>query len=418
VKGTALRIACLLTAVGLLAGDAAVVARHGVLGVWLSAATNAATQLLAVDVLIVRLLTAGWILFDSRGRRLLGGAAAIATLSMGVAGALLYLAARGAQTRLVRAGAAVAALATLDLLGLGLGYADLRPDTLRPVSADAERRGRERLRRLAERHGLSAFMHHRTLDLVATDTWPGGSPWWGEVRQRLRSQSLLRTFTSRVELQNGRHAGEIWGLQSWAAYRTRAGSEADVRFLDAPAPEIEFYLPTLQYFTELPFRLLGASLVADAGEATLAGRRFDRVLATWGSFEANPQHDQYLLWIDRETGLLRSVRYTLRDAVSLAPPGQRWLMPSLALGTVHYDDYREVDGVQLAFVQTIVLAPPELLPAAADEGYFHRLEVETARFDAVAEASLRPDPARAEVGDRKPAGLPVWTRGVPTADRR
>jgi hypothetical protein len=407
-----------LCATALLAETAGTLARQGVPGVALTAASNAATQLLAVDVLIVRILAAGWILFDSRGRRLLGIAAAAATVATGMVGPLLYLAGRATHHAAVRAGTGVVAVASLGLLGLGLGPADLRPETLRPVTEEARRRGRARLARLAERHGLTAFRTHHTLELVASDTWPGGSPWWGEVRQRFRSQSLCGSFTSRVVLLDGQRAGEVWGIQSWAAYRARSGSAAEVRFLHAAAPEIEFYLPTLQYFNELPFRLLGAPLAADAGEATLAGRRYDRVLVTWGSFEAHPEHDQYLLWIDHETGLLRSVRYTLRDAVRLAPPEQRWLMPSLALGTIHYEDYREVDGVWLPFVQTVVLPPPELLPDPPREGFFHRLEIEEARFDRIPVAALHPDPGRPEVGDRKlpmPSGR---AHAAPAPDRR
>ncbi len=299
-------------------------------------------------------------------------------------------------------GALALALACLVRVGGATGaaveegvepLADLRTDALRRAgrSEAAARRGLEILRRTADRHGLQAWRGRRTLEVVATDEWAliegkqyGHFP---ERVQRFRMRSLLGTFTSRLELLGGKGRGEIWGIQAWAGYRIGADQRA-------PTPSNErrivFYLPTLQYFNELPFRLLSAPIVLDAGDAASGGKEYHRVLVTWGSVQANPDHDQYVLWIDRRSGRIEMTHYTVRDA-----------FPS-AQGTIHFEDYRDIQGVWLPFRQTVTVGGPDDARAPLERNFFHRLLVEEARFDAFEAELLRPFPERAETGDRKP----------------
>jgi hypothetical protein len=96
------------------------------------------------------------------------------------------------------------------------------------------------------------------------------------------------------------------------------------------------------------------------------------------------------------------VRYTVREAVARMSASQRrWLRP-VVLGTMHYEDYRSIDGVMVPFAQTVTLAPPELTRQPLSRFHFHRLDIQEAAFDAVPLEALALDPARAEVGDRKP----------------
>ncbi len=281
------------------------------------------------------------------------------------------------------------------------GYADLRTPAAEDASAESARQGREILERSAERHGLGAWQSYTTLETVATDTWKVGG-WWPTPEQQFRTQALLGTFTSRVELLGGPSAGEIRGIQSWAAYRQEPGAQR-ATFLEDPAYEIIFYLPTLQYFTELPFRLLAADTVLDAGPASHRGRRYDRVLVTWGTPEPHAEHDQYLLWIDTETGLVEMVQYTVRDLAALNSGTMRVLMKSLAVGTIHFDDYRPVDGVMIPFEQTVTLSEPALTQYPVAENFHHRLVLDQARFDAVPVELLVLDPGLEAPSDSKPA---------------
>lgn len=303
----------------------------------------------------------------------------------------------------LRLGLAVATVGVLALLvSAFLPWADLRTPAVRERGGqeEAQARGRALLEAAARRHGLEAWRARRTMEVVAVDRWTGSSAWWPEPAQRFRARRLLGSFTSQVELLGGPLDGEVWGIQSWSPYKI--GGDGEVHFLETD-DAIEFYLPTLHYFDELPFRLLRAELVTDAGPAELGGRTYDRVFVTWGNLEPHAEHDAYVVWIGRESGLVEKVAYTVRDAVPLAPPWMRGLARLLGVGTMHYDDFHTVDGVVLPFLQTVTLFGPERATEPVSDNYFHQLVVEEVRFDSFDPSLLVVDPRLPESGDRKPA---------------
>ncbi len=384
---------------GFTAATIAALYRYGYASFVFFAGANEATQLLFVDLALSLTLIAVWMVRDARSGRRSYLPLLPLTFFFGSVGPLAYLLTRGwgrARQRLV-GGIAVAAAAFA--MTLGNGHADLRSRTARRSDAETERRGREKLERLAERHGYAAWKARTTMETVARDYWPGGSAWWPEDDQKFRSQALLGTFTSRAELLDGDAAGEVWGIQAWAPYKER---NRERTWVSKSEGALTFYLPTLHYFNELPFRILSATVVRDGGEARHGGRAYDLVFASWRSAAPQPDLDQYVLWIDRETGLLAKVRYTVREAVPQMPPLMQKLALPLVAGTIHYEDYRDVEGIQVPFLQTVTLPPPELTRYPLSENYFHRLELEEARFDTVPREALLPDAALGDPGDRKP----------------
>lgn len=374
-------------------------ADHSYAGFFMIANANSATSLMMLDLVLALGLFAIWMVRDARRRQGSYLPFIAVTLLFGVAGPLLYLVTRGWGKGRER----IAAIALLVLLvGAAASfwnYADVRTPEVERASAESARQGRELLERTAQRHGLDAWNRHETLVTTATDLWPRGG-WWPMPEQRFRSELLLGTFTSRVELLDGTAAGEIRGIQSWAPYRRSPGAER-VTFLEEPATEITFYLPTLQYFTELPFRALSAEIVLNAGEAEHRGRSYERVFVTWGAAEPHIEDDQYLLWIDKETGLVEMVRYTVREFLPMTKGLTHALMKALGAGTIHFDDYREIDGVMLPFAQTVTLAEPSLTQYPVSGTFHHRLELEDARFDTVPPETLTPDPSRPKPADSK-----------------
>ncbi|HSF15730.1 MAG TPA: hypothetical protein VLK65_09260 [Vicinamibacteria bacterium] len=379
-----------------------VLARHGYVTFAFYAGANEATELLFIDLALSTLFVTVLLVRDARAR----GGSFLPFLPLaflfGAISPLLYLTTRRFHRRIQRlVGTGAIPLAAFAMT-LGAGHADLRNEAVRRSDPESEHRGSERLERLAERHGLSAFRRHVTMETVSRDRWPSGAAWWPENEQRFRAQALLGTFTSRVELLDGPAEGELWGLQAWAPYKKK-GAGASPTFIEEDDGALTFYLPTLQYFNELPFRLLNATVVRDGGTAGHRGRRYDLVFVTWGRPEPQPDLDQYVLWIDRETGLLAKARYTVREAVPRMPPSQQRLFRPLVAGTIHFEDYREIEGVQVPFTQTITLPPPELTRYPLSEHFFHRLTIEEAAFDTVSREDLLPDPSRGEPGDRKPA---------------
>ncbi len=398
------RLARALLAATLAAFGAAtllVLDRHAYMGFVMAVMANETTQALFAHLVAALMLVAAWVVLDARAQR--GGYVSflVVGLLFGSAGPLAYLLTRhlpAARQRLIGLVLAIASVLAVDI---GNRDPDLRNAEVRADRPDAERRGRELLAAMAERHGLPAFRRHATMQVTACDRWPGGSAWWPQDVQCFRSQSRLRTFSSRIELLDGPGKGEVWGIQSWAPYRGRSGQPPAL--LSEPDAAISFYLPTLHYFNELPFRILSAGIVRAAGEARLGGRTYDRVFATWGRPEPNGDNDQYVLWIDRETGLLSKVRYTVREATTRMSARQRRWLRSVILGTMHYEDYRSLDGVMMPFAQTVTLSPPELTRHPLSRHHFHRLELREAAFDTVPTEALILDPRRDEIGDRKPA---------------
>lgn len=268
----------------------------------------------------------------------------------------------------------------------GCGPVDIRPASLQVAASSPEllERGRVMVEQLAEVHGYKAWQQYRTQEVRFTDAWQAQS-WWPTPKQELLLKSIAGTFTAQATLLDGPHVGEKLGIQNWKSYRQ--GTDGELTF--EPAVEEltvqNFYIPSLQYFNELPFRLLGADLVAYGGERIYRGRTYDLLLATWGSLEPNEQHDQYLLWIDRETGLLAICQYTVREIMMAVT------------GTIHFEDYREVQGVYFPFKQTVILPAPENTLYPLDDYFFHQSVVSSVSFDTfepevlIVDASVAPE---------------------------
>lgn len=275
----------------------------------------------------------------------------------------------------------LAACVTTDLRSDGLAAIGARPD-----DASAAR-GQALLEALAQRHGHAAWANHQTAELLLRDDWDsalawmmGLQPWDEEDLLRLRYQP--GTFNARVDFLEGPRQGEVRGLQSWVTY----GRDPDQRDIAAREDdEAAFMLPAQLYLVELPFRALQATLVAYDGEAELEGRRYERVLVTWGSLEPHAEHDQYLLWIDQETGLLGLVDYTVRD------------QGSFFQARAFYGELAEVQGVTLARRLTVMGAG-----ASSTDAYLHQVRVEEARFDSFPRDFLAWDAALGLAGDIKP----------------
>ncbi len=266
---------------------------------------------------------------------------------------------------------------------------DIRPPSLiqTGITAQAETRGRELLAKAVAAHGgMERWQSLGTAEYLMRDEWDEGimqyfNPWPGN-NLLTRFQCIRGTFTSRVEILEGDHKGLVWGNQSWHTYRQDPGQTLVFEQVQAA----QNLLPAIHYFFELPFRLATAPIVAYTGERTVGGVPYDTVFVTWQTPEPHPEHDQYLLFINRRTGLVDLSEWTFRGA-----------MPSY-VGYIRYRDYREVSGVQAPF-QLIVLKKLE----SPDGDFNHVVRVEEARFDVVPREALLPNPSLPFIGDDKPA---------------
>ena len=207
----------------------------------------------------------------------------------------------------------------LAVIYLAIPTADLRNDAIKRsgITDQAAVKGRQLLLTAAQAHGIEKATSYATAEFTFADDWTGligkfMNP-WPENKKLTRMQTLLGAFTSRVEFLEGRGAGEIWGIQAWASYKQENKNTEAVFEEDGT---IRFFLPTQQYFSELPFRVLQAEIVAHMGERSLDGKEYHLVLATWGAVEPNTEYDQYAIWINKETSLIEKMTYTVREMFS------------------------------------------------------------------------------------------------------
>ncbi len=278
----------------------------------------------------------------------------------------------------------------------GCSMADLRPTGIRHTGLvpDAERQGRALLDAAWERQGFAHLEKRQTYTIVAEDHWKGMmgrmGKVWPESKSSLRLNYAIGSFDGQVTFLDGKARGLTAGLQSWQYYEEPEGGALEFR--DEANERIAFGLSAYQYFFELADRLRRAPIMTYAGEKEWKGQRFDLVFVTWDRLESHMEHDQYLLWISRDTGLLEYAEYTLRDNY-LRMPGSK-----IFYGSIHFTDFRDIDGILVPFVQYIFVNSPR----KSDSRYVHRMTVSDFAFDEVPVATLRKDPSITYMGDAKP----------------
>jgi len=193
--------------------------------------------------------------------------------------------------------------------------ADIRPDAfakVERVSPDVEQRGRALLARAAEVHGAASFGAKQTYTMVIHDEWRGiarmMNPWPEhdvDVRLSYRSGS----FDARAEFLSGEEEGKTWGMQAWKTYTAGAGEEPMFEQHDDAA----FILPAIQYLNEFVFRSHDDQLVSYLGTEEIRGKTYERVFVTWESLTPSASADQYIVYIDPDTGRVDKIGYTVRD---------------------------------------------------------------------------------------------------------
>lgn len=270
--------------------------------------------------------------------------------------------------------------------------ASVSTSTVKKEGMSNEKKGRELLQKSWQAHGMSQLAIHDSYQLKATDHWKGlmGSMGkiWPEKETTVQLDYVIGTFDGRATLLTGKEEGLMAGLQSWNYYEQEAGADVDFDLKDDA--RYIFGIAAYQYFFELPDRLLNAPLITYAGEEALAGKSYDLVFVTWEKLKAHKKHDQYLCWINKETGMMDYCEFTVHD--SYLPGGG--MIPA----SIQFTDMRDVDGFKVPFLQYIFIGSPK----EKTSKYLHRLTVDSFAFDVLPVSALRPNSALKEVGDDKP----------------
>lgn len=267
-------------------------------------------------------------------------------------------------------------------LAAGCGLADIRPDPiakLKTIDDARATKGRALIQQMQQAHGgLDAWQAKGNAQVQWEDQWPSfltrvfGMP-WDEHPASMRQTMMLGQDHSRLEFLNGDDKGTAWGIQHWSTYTVGRKTLPEFDQDD----DITFWLPTMQYFFEAPFRLHEGQYVAYGGSAKRGGQTYELVYVTWGGVEPQERVDQYVAWIDQKTQRLAYLEFTVRDLFGF--------VTSAAM----YEDYKAVDGLLVPGKITIVgdLDDPT--------DVVHRLVVQDAKLGVdLPKGFLIPDPKR------------------------
>jgi hypothetical protein len=196
------------------------------------------------------------------------------------------------------------------------------------------------------------------------------------------------TFDSQVEFIDGKKKGEKRGLQSWNYYVIPAG-DSIAKFKKKPHARTEFGLAAFHYFFELVDRLRKVDLITYAGEKEFNGKTYELVFVTWGKLKTHKKHDQYMLWINKQTSLLEYCEFTIHD--SFLPGGNT--IP----GSIEFTSLKEINGVKIPFEQYVYIGSPK----KKHSKYLHKLTVTDFKFDSFDLEELYPNKDLKRNGDNK-----------------
>jgi len=256
---------------------------------------------------------------------------------------------------------------------------------------EQEQKGKALLEETWLAHGFDKLKNHTTYEVSAKDHWKGamgkmGNLWGDSNNKPLKLRFSVGTFDNQVEFLEGKKAGTKAGLQSWNYYEKEEGGKA---IFKKTKKRIGFGLAAYHYFFELADRLRRAPIIRYAGEKTFEGKEYDVVFATWETIKANPDYDQYQLYINKKTKLVDFCLYTIRESYL---PGAKKLY-----GSIRYTDIREIDGIKVSFLQEVYINKPKALGK-----YLHQLKVTNFKFDSFPLSDLHPDKEIKAIGDDKP----------------
>ncbi|MEX0313685.1 MAG: hypothetical protein AB3N18_05875 [Allomuricauda sp.] len=214
--------------------------------------------------------------------------------------------------------------------------ADLRTPAIDVASPNREKRALVLLDNVISKYNLDKLEEAKNYSLEASDNWRGlyalinPFPKDNELMElRFRPKSFDGQFNY-LETSNT----SIYGVQSFNYYHIKRDGE--VKFKKKKS--IAFTLPAVQYFFELPLRLKSAPILKYAGTQEFEGKSYDLVFATWDRLEPHKEHDQYLLYFDKETGNLSFASYTVRGIYLPAPKN--------TFGSIRFSELRKnQDGI-------------------------------------------------------------------------
>ncbi|MEL6181058.1 MAG: hypothetical protein AAFS10_19025 [Myxococcota bacterium] len=234
----------------------------------------------------------------------------------------------------------------LSLMGITMvlsacgGTADIRPNDLQgQITTQQRQRGSDAFAAMLKAHGgLDTWRQFDKVETRFRDEWTNSlffqfTPYDDNNAQASLEAWLHHFPYSRIAFLEGDGKGEVWIAKGQEVQRLKGGHLQ----VQSAASDTFFtvFVQNPEMMVGVPFRLASADQVAYAGERTWRGQTYETVLLSWGTFEPQESVDQWLLYINRNTGLLELTEFTVRMS------GQS------QVGTYHYRDFKEVAGMML-----------------------------------------------------------------------
>ena len=277
------------------------------------------------------------------------------------------------------------------------GVLDLRTRSLKKtgVTEELEKIGKEILTNAWIKQGYDKFHNHKVYSYNANDTWKGllgkMGQIWPEMKIDLSFKYEIGTFDGLVTYKSGDEKGNSIGLQNWNYYEVK---NKQVNFLDKDAKRNRkrvFGIAAFQYFNEMIDRLKNAPIISYAGEKSFRNQNYDLVFCTWQKPEAHEENDQYIAWVNKETGMLDFVQYTIRETY-LKPPGYK-----LIGGAVEFTDFKLIEGILIPHTQLIYAIKMRKNP----KRNLHKVIISDFEFGSFNIDELRPNKSLKLGGDYK-----------------
>lgn len=289
---------------------------------------------------------------------------------------------------------------TFGLIGIALTIfilisifflADLRTSDIKNDTQSEEQIqfAKNLLNEVIKKQGMDKINQFTTYEIVATDDWKGFmgkmvTSWdWNNDEMSMRFS--VGDFDGQVEVLQGEKKGFIAGIQSWDYYE-KVGDTYQSNVEDDGGKV--FNLSAYHFLFELANRLSNAPFIRYAGEGELNGKPMEKVFVSWGN-SATKQYDQYILWIGKTSGLIEAATFTIRDNPSP--------LPAFIYGTMHFDDYRNINGIMIPFKKTVQMMNPK----NNMNNYLHQLTVQKFEWDNFPISDIRPFSDIEPVGDDK-----------------
>lgn len=247
--------------------------------------------------------------------------------------------------------------------------ADLHED--QENSSTNPEKAQQLLNEMGVAHGITNWDSIQTYNVVFKDEFYG---FIGKQAHPFKEQEMTfslnyipKTFNGQLEILSGKEKGTIWGMQSWETYH----KDDDGKMSSKKNKDMQFWIPTYQYFIEFPSRIQDATSVDYVGEKMVDGINTVGIIASWNTIEPQKDIDQYLIWLDSESKRIVKIEYTVRDAYRFIT------------GAATFKDYKEYDGILL----------PSKLPVESNltkNKLLHTMSIHEFSADLVSVDSLMP----------------------------